>query len=362
MGNEFEDRLKNIPPKLLGKNEAARSMISTAEDTHESLQELRGVNNSLAEMNLILNQISDVKSNKKVNKKQVIDKAQIAGVRFEVVEYDSSYVGDLRLATDIYHAQKMGMRLRSLIVELNQGRVTMESGMFQSSEGDVKLKQSFSVKHMVTGIIRKMNEESFFRPEFGGTGRVTLESNFKFIQLLTVKRATRLVLEKGIYLASAGDWRYKTAKNFHPGMVVFTEKSILQTELEGAGLVALELPVHPTELTKHTVSQGRPFRVSGEHVLYWTGNLRRVVNPARKLLGNMASGRGIVEEYTGEGYVYTAPTLGYYNQIAEELHGNNTGNTDTIGEGADMGKRSSSFWEKIGIRGHGSRYNDRNNE
>jgi|SRR5690625_311792 len=350
MSNDYEERIHRLPTSLMDKESAARAHMTASEDTYYSLQELQKINKNLEEINQ--------NQNKEKTNRQVIDTAQIPGVRFNVVEYDSSYVGDLSLATDIYHAQQMGMKLRSLVVDLNQGQVTMESGMFQSSEGHIKLNQSFSVKHMVTGIIRKMNEETFFRPKFGGTGTVNLESNFKFIQLITVPRATRLVLEKGIYLASAGDWNYKTAKNFNPGMVFFTEKSVLQTELEGAGLVALELPVHPTELTKHTVTPDRPFIVSGEYVLYWTGNLRRKVNPAKKLLGNMASGRGIVEEYTGEGYVYTAPTLGYYNQIASDMRGDNTGNTDTIGDGADMGKRSTSFWEKIGLRWGGGRYND----
>lgn len=348
MSREYKDRLVQLDDSLLlDKEMVARSHIASSEDTYHSLNELKRINENL----------EGLREGKKTSaKKRVIDSVQIPGARFNAVEYDSSYVGDLSLATDIYHAQQMGMKLRSLVVELNQGRVVMESGMFQSSEGNIKLKQSFSVKHMVGGVIRKMNEESFFRPEFVGTGTVNLESNFKFIKLLSVPRATRLVLEKGIYLASAGDWKYKTAKNFNAGMVIFTEKSLLQTELEGAGLVALELPVHPSELTKHTVTPDSPFIVSGEYVLYWTGNLRRKVNPAKKLLGNMASGRGIVEEYTGEGYVYTAPTLGYYNQIAGEMRGQHLGNTNAIGDGSDHGKRESSFLERIGMRWGGSRY------
>src|SRR5699024_8911938 len=275
---------------------------------------------------------------------------QIAGVRFRVVEYDSSYVGGLGVATSIYHAQKMGMRLRSLEVDLKNGEFQMESDMFQSSDGNVKLKQPFNPKHIVRGIIRKMNKESFFRPKFIGNGTVRLESDFKFIHVMKIEESTRLVLEKGIYLASAGDFEDKTAKNLSFGLMFFSDKSLLQTELRGTGMVALELPVHKTELIKHKVTGNQTFTVSGDHVLFWTGNLKRKIHPAKKLLGNLASGRGIVEEYTGEGYVYTAPTMGYYNKIAKSLKGKNTGNTDPIREDADLGKKERTFKDKIGLR------------
>src|SRR5699024_8253601 len=104
----------------------------------------------------------------------------------------------------------------------------------------VELRQKLNPVHMLKGIVRKMNDESFFRPEFGGTGTVRLRSDFKFVQLIHVPKNTRMVLEKEIYLDSAGEWKYTTAKNFNVGMIVFSEKSLLQTELRGKGLVALE--------------------------------------------------------------------------------------------------------------------------
>lgn len=316
---------------------------------YEVIDNLRDISNILYDIREKLNITKE--EGKGVKKRKLVSKEEISGVQFNVYEYDSSYVGDLRITTDIYHAQKLGMKLRSLEIGLSNGSVTVESGMFQSSEGRIELKQSFSPIHLIGGIIRKMNQETFFRPEFSGTGIVRLESNFKFIQLIKVPNKTRLVLEKGIYLASAGDWKYKTAKNFQIGMMVFSNKSLLQTELLGSGLVALELPIHPSELVRHEVTEDRPFKVSGEYVLYWTGNLTRKINPAKKLLGNLASGRGIVEEYTGRGYVYTAPTLGYYNHIVEEMIGKHTGNINVIGDGADLGKQRKTLREKIGFRG-----------
>lgn len=340
----YEERLENMDAEDVNKENTAKSLVSMGESSYEINQKIDGLESLLDEIKTNLGE------EQKIDRRKTVITKQIAGVRFRVVEYQSSYVGGLSLATNMYHAQRMGMKLRSLEVDLRDGVVQMESDMFQSSEGEVKLTQKMNPIHMAKGIIRKMNKESFFRPEFGGTGTVRLESDFKFVHLMEVEHETRLVLEKGIYLASAGDWDYTTAKNFNVGMMFFSEKSLLQTELRGKGLVALELPVHRTELIKHKVEHDRPFKVSGEHVLYWTGDLERKVHPAKKLLGNLASGRGIVEEYTGEGYVYTAPTLGFYNKLSESMKGKNTGNTDPIQDDEDLGKQGRSLKDKVGMR------------
>lgn len=341
MREDFRERLQGVRGYDT-KIDTAKSIITTAEDMHEVLREVKRLRR--------IEELRDQRSKEQSNRRQV-DTSLINNVRFNVYEYDSSYIGDLRYTTAVYHAQQLGMRLRSLEIELQDGEVTVESGMFQSSEGQIELSQSFSPMHMIGGIVRRMNKETFFRPEFKGTGRVRLESNFKFVKLLKVPRKTRLVLEKGIYLASAGKWKYKTAKNFNVGMMFFSNKAILQTELAGSGLVALELPVHPTELVEHVVTEGNPFRVNGEYVLYWAGNLKRKIHPARKLLGNLASGRGIVEEYTGRGFVYTAPTLGFYSHIANELQGKNTSVVHPLGDGVDLGKPRRTWRDWIGMRG-----------
>lgn len=67
----------------------------------------------------------------------------------------------------------------------------------------------------------------------------------------------------------------------------------------------------------------------------------------------MASGRGLVEEYIGEGYVFTTPTLGYYNNLSNLLTGKAAGTKNVIGSGADAGKKRRSFKELLGFRGTG---------
>src|SRR5699024_7294497 len=133
MNNEYKERLDSINAEDMTQENTAKSILATGEDTHKILNRVENIEDILVAQNGI--------QEEKKSKRKTVDSMQISGVRFRVVEYDSSYVGDLSVATDIYHAQKMGMKLRSLEVDLNKGAVTMESGMYQSSEGQIQLKQ-----------------------------------------------------------------------------------------------------------------------------------------------------------------------------------------------------------------------------
>lgn len=282
-----------------------------------------------------------------------IQKESLKNATMIVKEYDSTYIGDISLATDIYHAQKIGMKLRQLEIQLRGGAVAFESGQFLDSIGDIKLgKMSLNPKELIGGVFRKMNEETFFRPTAMGTGTVNLESSFKFITLLPVPEPTRMVLEKGIYLASIGDFEFKTTKNLNASYMLFSKKSIFQTEVTGKGIVALELPVHQSELQKHDITPDSPYRVNGDYVLFWTGNLKRKVIPMGKLFGSMMSGTGLVEEYSGTGTVWTASTLGYYKNIAKDLEntGFGGGRTEDLEDNSDKGKRATSFLQKLFIK------------
>lgn len=264
---------------------------------------------------------------------KVVEEAKLKDATIRVREFSSSCIGDLAMATGIYHAQKLGMRLRRLEVDLRDGELAFDGGMFQSSTGDIKFgKVSLNPVEMVRGAVRKANAESFFRPTVRGQGTVLLESSFKFIKLLRIKTESKIVLEKGLYLASAGDFKFKTTTNLNLSYLAFSKKAMFQTDVRGRGILALELPVHPDELEKHDVIPGRSFRVDGDYVLYWVGDLKRTVRPSNNVLGSLTNSAGLVEEYTGSGYVVTAPTLGYYKEIS-------MGSGFTIQNTAGIGKR-----------------------
>ncbi|WP_180232731.1 AIM24 family protein [Bacillus cereus] len=268
----------------------------------------------------------------------LLTEATLKDVRISVREFESSYIGDIQYATDIYHAQKLGMKLRRLEAELAGGEIVFDGGMFQSSSGNVQFGRiKTNPMELARGIIRTRNEESFFRPSVKGHGKVYLESSFRFIGILPVKNPTKVVLDKGLYLASAGQFEFRTAKNLSMSYLMFANKGMFQTEVRGRGFIALELPVHPSELEMHQVLPNRPFRVDGDYVLYWVGNLKRTVKPSSSLFGSLINGEGLVEEYAGEGYVVTAPTVGCYKTLA-------TGQQETLQDTSRSGKREPKSW------------------
>lgn len=322
--------------------------------TTEILNRIDDVTESVDKVNKSLNNIhrTIIENEKDVHGYKYIQQEGIKDAIMRVKEYDSTFIGDISLATDIYNAQKLGMKLRQLEIELRGGGVAFESGQFLDSIGDIKMSRiSLNPKELVGGVIRRMNEETFFRPVANGTGKVTLESSFKFITLLPIIQPTRMVLEKGIYLASIGNFEFKTTKNLNASYMLFSNKGIFQTEVRGQGVLALELPIHKSELLEHKITPDNPYRVNGDYVLMWAGNLKRSVTPMGKLFGSMINGTGLVEEYSGTGTVWTAPTLGYYKNIAKDMQNTGLGSERTEDmEHTEKGKRNTSFWQRFFVR------------
>lgn len=329
------------------------------------MQEERSIDDRLTDLDKALNDISNdtlevVKILKKKEKREtakeelgakVVQQINLNDSVLKVKEYDSSFVGDIKLATDIYHAQKLGMKLRQLEVILRGGTVAFESGEFLDASGQIRMgRMSLNPMELFRGVVRKMNDETFFRPTLTGNGVVTFNSSFKFITLFPVQQNARIVLEKGIYLASIGDFQFKTTKNLNASYMLFSDKSVLQTDVRGKGVLVLDLPVKFEELVAHDVTEEKPYIVNGDYVLMWSGNLRRTVKPAGSLFGSLASSTGLVEEYSGEGKVWTAPTLGYYLQLANNLEGSdNIEERDELLD-SDRGKTELTWLQKLLVR------------
>lgn len=323
--------------------------------TNEILDGMLDINKSVSDLNKSVNNVhKSILADKKDNHGfKIIDTKSIQDATMRVKEYDSTYIGDISLSTDIYNAQKLGMKLRQLEIDLRGGSVAFESGQFLDSSGKIKINRlSVSPREIIGGAIRTMNDETFFRPVATGLGKVTLESSFKFITLLEIKEPTRMVLEKGIYLASTGNFEFKTTKNLNVGYMLFSDKGVFQTSVLGQGILALELPVHFSELVEHVVTPDNPYRVNGDYVLMWAGNLQRSVTAMGKIFGSMMNGTGLVEEYSGSGKVWTAPTLGYYKNLAKDLQNTGLGGerTEDIEDGSQKGKRQKTWWQKFLIK------------
>ncbi len=252
---------------------------------------------------------------------RLLDEETLKDIKIKIYEKDITFTGgNIPLAQDIYYAQKLGLKLRHIEADLNGGSLAFDGSKYRSSIGEVKFDRiRLGAKDIFQGIIRKNNNEDFFWPAVKGFGSVSLNDTVRYLHMVRCPNPRRFIFENGVYLASAGNFKFGTAADVKMGSMLLSKKNAFQMSLEGVGLVILELPVHPSELEFCKVEVGRPVRVNGQQVIYREGNVKRNVRMASTLFGSLATGAGFVEEYTGEGIVVLAPTLNVFDVIAKDL-------------------------------------------
>lgn len=242
-------------------------------------------------------------------------------IKVTIYEKPISFSGsNIPLAQDIYYAQQLGMKLRYIHAELNGGQLVFDGDKYRTSAGNMKfgrIKLGFS--DMIKGFIRKNNSESFFLPAISGVGTLQLKDTIKYLTMVSCTTSTKYILEQGIYAASAGQFNFGVHADTKLGSLAFSGKNMLQTTVEGQGILILELPVPPEELVILRVTPDRPVRVNEQEVIYRVGNIKRNKKLASGLFGSLASGTGFVEEYSGEGHIALAPSMNLMEIIREDL-------------------------------------------
>lgn len=252
---------------------------------------------------------------------KVIAEESLKDIKIKVIEKDITFTGgNIPLAQDIYYAQQLGLKLRHVEAELNGGSLALDGDKYRSSSGDVKFSHiSLGGKSLIQGLIRRNNNDDFFWPALTGFGTAKMKDTIRYIHMIRCVNPRRFVLENGIYLASAGNFKFGVQADIKMRSLMLSKKNVLQTAIEGQGILLLELPVHPSELEYCKVQPGRPVRVNGQQVLYREGNVKRDIRMASTVFGSVASGAGFVEEYTGDGMVVLAPTLDLFEVLAKDL-------------------------------------------
>lgn len=262
-----------------------------------------------------------IESYKNRSSRKLIDEEHLRDISVKIYEKDINFTGgNIPLAQDIYYAQQLGLKLRHIEADMRGGSMAFDGAKYRSSIGDVKFDRiRLGMKDIFHGIIRRRNNEDFFWPAVKGHGSVSLRDTVRFVHMVRCKNPRRFIFENGVYLASAGNFKFGTIADTKVGSLFLSKKNMFQMSLEGQGLVILELPVHPSELEYCKVEPGRPVRVNGQHVIYREGDVQRNVKLATTVFGSLATGAGFVEEYTGNGLVVLAPTLNVFEVIAEDL-------------------------------------------
>ena len=267
-------------------------------------------------------------------KLKLIDQARHGDILLEIFEYESlSGSSDPSIAQELYYAQKTGIKLRKVKATLfsDRTRLITESGALHYSKGNIKTDNkigglSGALEKFVN---KKLNNEKFFRPSYTGVGEVHLEPSFNHFTLF-VLNDDALVVDRGMFYASAGDLSVEFAPVDSVSSALFGNEGLIQTVIRGTGVVVVEIPVPFSELVAVELNN-ETLKVDGDFALMRYGDVRAYVSLGNKgLFKTWTSGETLVETFKGTGTVFLAPTNDIYRGLSERLKSNRINTGDVI--------------------------------
>ena len=267
-------------------------------------------------------------------KLKLIDHARCGDILLEIFEYESlSGSSDPSIAQELYYAQQTGIRLRKVKATLYSDRTTLitESGALHYSKGNIVVDNKIGG---VSGAIekffnKKLNNEKFFRPSYRGVGEVHLEPSFNHFYLFVLEDDA-LVVDRGMFYASAGDLSVSFAPVDSVSSALLGNEGLIQTVIKGTGVVAVEIPVPFSELVAVELND-ETLKVDGDFALMRHGDVKASVSLGNKgLFKSWTSGEKLVETFKGTGTVFLAPTNDVYRDLSDRLKSNRINTGDVI--------------------------------
>ena len=207
--------------------------------------------------------------------------------------------------------------VRYVTAQLDDEMIRAEAGALSYHTGDIVIRSGL-IPSLRSAIRSALAEEAIYRPEYSGTGIVTLESSLGGFHILELDDET-WILEAGTYWASDGNVdvsykreRFLTAFWLGEGLVY------LQTRVEGPGKVVVTTrgPVQAV-----TLEPGQTLRVDGRHVICRSESVTYVAERAtQNFMGRYTSGEGLVRVFTGPGKLLLNPAPYWRYKIFAEHH------------------------------------------
>ena len=226
---------------------------------------------------------------------------------------------DLSCETDpvgAYFRAKMNVKLRQVLITLNNSTVKTQAGAMQWFAGNVECDTGLgsgvgAIGKFIKGAIKgAASGESAVKPRYYGSGYVMLEPTYKHIILLDVEEwgPQGVVLQDGLFLACDEQLNdqivtRKKASGFIAG------EGFFNLNISGQGTLVLESPVPYDELVVFEL-QNSVVKIDGNMAIAWSGGLDLTVERSSKsLLGSMVNKEGLLNVYRGTGKVWMTPTV-----------------------------------------------------
>lgn len=241
-----------------------------------------------------------------------------------VIEYQNDLSVSPMYATTAYFANKMNVKKRQVLIEINDNEYTVSSGAMQWTVGNVQMETGVKGAGDFLGKAIKgaVTKESAVKPIYKGKGILVLEPTYRHILLEDLSEwEGGMVLDDGMFLACESSVKQSIVARSNISSAVFGGEGLFNLKLEGAGVAALESCVPRSELVEITLSND-VLKVDGNFAVAWSGTLQFTVEKSSKtLIGSGISGEGLVNVYRGTGKVLLAPVNG---QAMDQTHGSKT--------------------------------------
>ena len=207
---------------------------------------------------------------------------------------------------------------RYVDAHLSNESIRAEAGALSYFTGDIEVYSALAPS--VGQVFRSLlSEEAIYRPEYTGTGVITLESSLGGFHIIDLKDET-WILEAGTYWASEGSVdlsfhreRMATAFWVGEGLVY------LQTRVSGTGKVVVTTrgPVEEVFL-----EAGQTLKAEGRYVVCRSETVSyKVQRATRNFMGRFTSGEGLVRVFSGPGKLLLNPAPYWRYKVFAEHSG-----------------------------------------
>ena len=226
---------------------------------------------------------------------------------------------DLRTAEALFYATQSGIRLKMVRIRLNKSHVRVEPGALYFMKGNLEMKASTG-GGVLKGLARKVVAgETFFVNEIHGTGEIYLEPTFgHFLLHRITKKESGVIVDRSLFYAGTAGLDISAAIQKNISSALFGGEGLFQTKISGEGVAILYSPVPQEEIMRFTL-EGDTLFVDGNFAIMRSAQVNFSVRKSSKnLLSTAVSGEGLLQTFSGHGYVWLAPTQAVYEKLATQ--------------------------------------------
>ena len=174
-----------------------------------------------------------------------------------------------------------------------------------------------------------VTNESMVKPLYKGNGEIWLEPSFKHYIFMSLENE-EIIVDKGMFFCCSEGVSVRAVSQKNISSAVLGGEGLFQIGLKGTGVVVLESTVPQSEIVKYHITKNRVLKVDGNFAIARTEGVNFTVTKSDKsLLGTVVNGEGLLNTFSGEGYVWLAPTAPLYknmNLLGVSITGNSSNN------------------------------------